>query len=82
MSKIAINKHHVGFEAVFCLPSRAGGNQIFHGIGKNKKEALKDLRGNIAKHLKALESTRTKLLYAIQEANGIIHTPALLNGEK
>jgi hypothetical protein len=80
MSKIAINQHHAGFEAVFSLKT-TDGSKIFHGIGKNKKEALKDLRGNISKYLKTLESTRTKLLYAIQEANGIIHTPALLNGD-
>ena len=76
MPKIVLNPHHAGFEAVLKL-----NDEVFHGVGKNKKEALRDLRSQINVRLRKLDNLRFKLLSGIGEVNSIIHTPALLNGE-
>lgn len=73
MPKVSVNSHHAGFEAVYKLDG-----EVFHGVGKNKKEALKDLRSQISSRLKKLDAQRYKLLLGIQQADSIIHTPALL----
>ena len=79
MAKIAINKHHIGFEAVFTLTTPQP--QVFHGVGKTKKVALQDLRNQLSKHMKTLDVSRSKMMWAIQEADMIVHTPSLLNGD-
>lgn len=78
-SKIHIIKKDLGFEAVFTLKTTQP--QVFYGMGKTKKAALQNLRHQLSKHMKSLEGTRSKLMWAMQEADMITHTPALLNGD-
>ena len=81
MAKIVIAESVESFQSTWTLISPGAEPLVFLGAGKTKKASLQALRKNMSTYMKKLEASRTKIMWAVQEADMIIHTPALLNGE-
>ena len=81
MGKIVIAESSESFQATWSLAAPGVEPLVFLGTGKTKKACLQSLRKNMNTYMKKIETSRTKVMWAMQEADMIIHTPALLNGE-